>query len=95
MTREEVLRKLKTLRPMLRQRGVLRLRLFGSHARDEAVAESDVDLVADFDRQPSLIDLIAIEQEIASAIGAKVDLATSAGLRPRARARIEAEAIDA
>ncbi len=95
MRRAEVLQRLKELRPLLNRRGIERLRLFGSHARDEAEPDSDVDLIAHFSVQPSLVDLIAIEQELGAALGAPVDLATDAGLRPRVRQRIEAEAIDA
>jgi predicted nucleotidyltransferase len=95
MRREELLKRLKELRPLLTQKGIERLRVFGSHARDDAQANSDVDLVARFSTQPSFVDLIAIEQEIGKALGVGVDLATEAGLRPRVRARIEAEAIDA
>lgn len=71
------------------------MRLFGSHARNEATAESDVDLVADFHVPPSLLELIGLEQELAARLGARVDLATTEGLKPRVRARIEVEAVDA
>jgi len=95
MTRSDLLDRLSALQPWLRSRGVVRLRLFGSHARDCTTANSDVDLIADFAEQPSLIEIIALEQELGEKLGAAVDLATSAGLKPRARARIEAEAVDA
>lgn len=95
MTRSELLDRLSALQPWLRSRGVVRLRVFGSHARDTATPQSDIDLVADFAVQPSLIEMIALEQELAERLGAPVDLASAAGLKPRARARIEAEAVDA
>jgi uncharacterized protein len=47
MTRAELITRLKTLEPALRQRGVAALYLFGSHARDEARADSDVDVFVD------------------------------------------------
>ena len=40
MTRTEVIARLKTVEPVLRQCGVAALYLFGSHARDEARAGS-------------------------------------------------------
>ncbi len=95
MRRDDLLIRLKALEPFLKGRGVVRLRVFGSHARDQARPDSDVDLIADFDRQPSLLDLVGLEQELAKRLGAPVDLATTAGLKPRVRARIEAEAVDA
>ena len=95
MTRTEVLDRLKVLKPALEREGVRRIRLYGSHARNDATATSDVDLLLDFHEQPSLLELIALESRIADALGAPVDVATEAGLRPRVRARIEAEAVDA
>lgn len=47
MTRTEVIAELKTVEPALRQRGVAALYLFGSHARDEARAGSDLDVFVD------------------------------------------------
>jgi uncharacterized protein len=47
MNRAEVIARLKALEPALRQRGVAALYLFGSHARDEARANSDVDVFVD------------------------------------------------
>lgn len=95
MQRDEVLARLKALKPWLEAQGITRIRLFGSHARDEARSDSDIDLVADFSRQLSLVQLVGVEQELEARLGARVDLATSAGLKPRVRARIEAEAVDA
>ena len=51
MTRDEVLTKLRALKPELeREYGITRLRLFGSHARDEAKDDSDIDLIVDLGR---------------------------------------------
>lgn len=95
MRRADLIDRLSELKPWLESRGIVRLRVFGSHARDEASASSDIDLIADFHSSPSLLDLIGLEQELAAKLGAPVDLATSAGLKARVRARIEAEAVDA
>ena len=40
--------------PELRAAGIIHLRLFGSVARDEAADNSDVDLMADFDKSKRL-----------------------------------------
>jgi predicted nucleotidyltransferase len=95
MTRDALLQRLRELKPWMTSRGVTRLRVFGSYARDEATADSDVDLVADFAGQPSLLELIGIERELAEKLGVRVDLATTAGLKPRVRAWVDAEALDA
>jgi len=69
-----------------------RLRLFGSAARGEESAESDVDLIADFTRRKSLVDVVRIEREFSDRLGRKVDLLTEGALSPYLRERILLEA---
>lgn len=47
MNRSDVIQRLKSIEPQLRERGVAALYLFGSYARDEARPDSDVDLFVD------------------------------------------------
>ena len=47
MRRTEVIEKLKIVEPELRAHGVAALYLFGSHARDEAREDSDIDVFVD------------------------------------------------
>lgn len=47
MTRDEVMAELRSAEPALRRRGIERLFLFGSHARGEAKADSDIDIFID------------------------------------------------
>lgn len=95
MTRDTLFARLAELRPWLSEHGVTRLRVFGSYARDEAGDRSDVDLVADFSSTPTLLEMIGLEQELSARLGLPVDLASTNGLKPRVRARVEAEAVDA
>jgi uncharacterized protein len=69
-----------------------RLRVFGSFARGEETESSDLDLIADFSRRKSLIDLVRIEREFADRFGRSVDLLTEASLSPYLRERILQEA---
>lgn len=94
MTRAEALRRLTEIRPWLVSQGVTRLRLFGSTARDEARADSDVDLLVDFDPMPGLRFFI-IEQELSERLGAKVELVTEPALAPDIRAAALRDAVDA
>jgi uncharacterized protein len=57
---EELLTALRALEPELRAAGIVRLSLFGSAARDEARAGSDIDLLVAFDDSHglSLLDVI-------------------------------------
>jgi predicted nucleotidyltransferase len=51
MRRDEAIAKLKKTEPVLRSFGVAALYLFGSHARDEASPDSDVDVFFDVARR--------------------------------------------
>ena len=75
----------------------MRLSLFGSAARDEARADSDIDLLAAFDdaRGLSLLDMIGIENRLADLLGRPVDLIEEGTLRPRARQNVSREAVRA
>lgn len=96
--RERVLRILREREPVLRARGVVRLRMFGSMARGEAGPESDVDLVAEIDRTGnrfSLIDHVGLEQDLSDLLERPVEISTAPWkMRPRIRARVEADAIE-
>jgi uncharacterized protein len=51
MNKAEVLSKLKEAKPMLSHKyGLTVLALFGSYSRNEQSAQSDIDLLVDFDR---------------------------------------------
>ncbi len=71
---------------------IARLRVFGSVARGEETADSDIDLLADFTTRKSLIDLVRIEREFSERLGRKVDLLTERALSPYLRDRILREA---
>lgn len=50
--------------------------VFGSFARGEADETSDIDLLVRFSKPIGLFGFVGIEQELAEALGRKVDLAT-------------------
>jgi hypothetical protein len=62
--------------------------VFGSFARGDESATSDVDLIADFTDRKSLMDLVRIERELSERLGRKVDLLTEAALSPYLRDRV-------
>jgi uncharacterized protein len=59
--------------------------LFGSMARGDANAQSDIDLLIRFDRQKSLLSVVRLERELSDAMGRKVDLITESSLNPHLR----------
>ena len=87
--------RLRTLEPTLRQQGVSALFLFGSVARDAAADASDIDLLFDVpaDVPFSLFDQARIQNELTDALQVDVDLVPLEGLRPRMRARVQAEMV--
>jgi uncharacterized protein len=92
--RAEALRRLSELKPWLTEQGVTRLRLFGSVARDEARADSDLDLLVDFDVMPGL-RFFEIERELSEKLGVKVELVTERALAPDIRSTALRDVVDA
>jgi uncharacterized protein len=79
---------LQALAEICERNDIQRLRVFGSFARGDESAVSDVDLIADFARRKSLLDLVRIEREFSERLGRKVDLLTEAALSPYLRERV-------
>jgi len=95
MTRDEVLGKLRALKPWLQEQGIARVRLFGSYARDEARPDSDIDLLVDLNRALGL-DFFRIEEELGQKLGVKVQMVTDAAMTNRiVRRHALADTIDA
>jgi len=59
-----------------------RIAIFGSYARGEAGAKSDIDILVRFARPKSLFQLVQIEDEIRQLIHMKVDLVTEKSVSP-------------
>jgi predicted nucleotidyltransferase len=95
MRRDEVIRLLAGAREALRPFHVKALFLFGSVARDEATAQSDVDLLVDFDETPSLFEFARLRRILGEILGSPVDLVTRPALKVQLRDRILSEAIRA
>lgn len=73
--------------------GVGRLRAFGSLARGEATAESDVDLLVDLKPGCTLLDLAAFRREAREILDLPVDVATTDMLKDRIRGEVLGEAL--
>ena len=93
--RDTVLALLRAHQEELRQMGVRTLSLFGSVARDEAGADSDVDLLVEFEGPYSLFDLGRLEERLSAWTGARVDLVPRLQLRHELEASVLHEAIRA
>lgn len=73
--------------------GAYNVRLFGSVARGEADAKSDIDLLVDMEAGRSLLDLSGLLIELEDLLGCNVDVVTERGLRGRIRERVLREAV--
>jgi len=88
---EHVIATLRAHEAELRQAGIRRLSLFGSVARGDAEADSDVDLAAEFDpaAEMGLIRLVALERRIEETLGRPVEILPEPVESPRLRASVE------
>ncbi|WP_137044411.1 nucleotidyltransferase family protein [Pseudolabrys sp. FHR47] len=95
MKRADAIARLKATEPALRAVGVAGLYLFGSHARDEADAGSDVDVFVDpaADREFGFLNFMDAYETLQKAIGENIDYGTRSGLHPLLRPDIERDAI--
>jgi predicted nucleotidyltransferase len=95
MKRDTAIAKLKENADAIRALGATALYLYGSTARDEARADSDVDVFIEYDRETrfSLLDLVGIQLELQDRLGTKVDVATRNGIRKEFRKFAEHDAI--
>ena len=92
--RQSVLRTLKEHKPTLAERfGVTDLALFGSFARNQATAESDLDILVNFDGPATSKSFFGVQFYIEDLLGCRVDLVTQKALRAELRPQIEREAV--
>ena len=80
---------------LAQKHGARNVRLFGSAARGEDRAESDLDLLVDMEDGRSLVDHVALKQDLEDLLGREIDVVTERSLHPRLRDRVlrEAEAL--
>jgi predicted nucleotidyltransferase len=76
-----------------REYSVLSFEVFGSYARGEETAESDLDILVTFHRAPGFFRYVRLEDELSDLLGVKVDLVMRDALKPRIRRRAAGEAI--
>ncbi len=73
--------------------GAKNIRVFGSVARGDADAASDVDVLVDMEPGRSLLDMGGLLMDLQDLLGCSVDVVTERGLRPRIRDRVLKEAV--
>jgi predicted nucleotidyltransferase len=73
--------------------GARNVRVFGSLARGEADAASDIDFLVDMEPGRSLFDLWGLQADLEAMLARPVDVVTEHGLKVRIRERVLSEAV--
>ena len=95
MTCHEAIRRLQEHASELSDLGVASLALFGSVARGEAGAKSDVDLLIEFKQPIGVFHFFRVQHYLEEILGvARVDLVQRGAIHPALRERILREAVD-
>ena len=68
--------------------------VFGSYARGDFHADSDLDLLVDMDPGASLFDLVGLQHFLENRLGCKVDVGTRNSLREEIRASVYNDMIE-
>ena len=82
----------RTILELANRHGARNVRVFGSIVRGDARSNSDIDLLVEIEPGRTLLDLIALEQDLEELLGLPVDVLTDGGLSPYLQQRILAEA---
>jgi hypothetical protein len=76
-----------------KQYGARNVRIFGSVARGEGKRDSDLDFLVELESGRSLLDIIAIKQDLEQLLKRRVDVVTEAAVSPYIRKDILRQAI--
>lgn len=66
----------------LTKEGAKKIALFGSYARKQQKTNSDIDILVEFKKRKSFLDLVRIERELSKKAGVKIDLLTEKSVSP-------------
>jgi predicted nucleotidyltransferase len=94
MTIEELrTTKREEIKRLAARRGALNLRVFGSVARGESDAQSDIDFLVDLEPGRSLLDLGRLQRDLERLLASRIDVVSSRGLRDRVRESVLRDAV--
>ncbi len=82
-----------TIREVAERHGATQVRVFGSFARGDNRCGSDLDLLIDLQPGRSLLDLVAIKQDLEDLLGMRVDVVTERSVSPYMRDAVLREAV--
>ncbi len=91
-TRELLRKKRAEILAIAAKHGASNVRIFGSVARGEDKTTRDVDILVDMHGDRSLLDLVALKQDIVELLGRRADVLTEESISRYLRDRIRAQA---
>lgn len=80
MTKAETI---KTIVNYLQKQKVQEVGIFGSFARNEMTQDSDIDVLVEYSRGTTILDIVKMKQELFILIGRKVDLVSKRAVQKR------------
>lgn len=89
----EILARRQEILSVAEKHGARNVRVFGSVVRGEATEESDLDFLVEMNKQSSLLDRIAIINELQDLLHSKVDVVNEKALHWTLRDRILGEGV--
>ncbi len=91
---DNILAKLKELKPVIAIRYKAKeIGLFGSFVRGEQTANSDIDLLVEFEEGADLFDLVGLANYLEEALQQKVDVVPKRALRAELRESVLREVV--
>jgi uncharacterized protein len=82
-----------TILSVLKKQPIQRAAVFGSFARGEEQANSDIDILIEYSARHTLFDILRLENELSRATSRKVDIVEYASIKPTIKERILSQAI--
>jgi predicted nucleotidyltransferase len=94
--RDQLVARLRALRPAFEKEGVTGMSLIGSRARGDHRPDSDIDLTIEVEpgRKFSILDLIGVKHIVEDHLGLSTDVIMRRSLKPDFRASAERDAVD-
>ncbi len=91
---EEIKQILRQSKPFLKDNyRITEVGIFGSYAHGKETESSDVDVIFDYQKPPTLIMLVELKEYLSSLIDMKVDVVTKKGLKSRIKEKVLSEVI--
>jgi predicted nucleotidyltransferase len=82
---------IKTIVDYLKQYKVIEIGVFGSFARNEMTDKSDIDILVEYSRGTTILDIVKMKNELYELIGCKVDLVSKRAVRKRIMEHIQSD----